>query len=76
MVEKLFRRGKARLSVRRFMVKKMFINDFLQALTIISLSLGGLNSVTLGNAQEIPTESGVDAVSIVPEKNKGKPKWF
>lgn len=73
MVEKLFRRGKARLSVRRFMVKKMFINDFLQALTIISLSLGGLNSVTLGNAQEIPTESGVDAVSVVPEKNKGKP---
>lgn len=73
MIENLFRRGKARLSAWRFRVKKMFINDCLLALAIISLSLLGTNSVMIGNAQEIPNESGVDAVSIVPEKDKGKP---
>ena len=47
--------------------------DFRLILTTVFLSLAGTINATVGNAQEIPKESGVEAISITPEKEKGKP---
>ncbi len=47
--------------------------DFRLILTTVFLSLAGTINATVGNTQEIPKESGVEAISITPEKERGKP---